>query len=344
MVNLPNEVSAAAGTAAPARASVSVPAATPAAPRPPDPAIEVAALTRTYGERVALDGVNLAVPRGEIFGFLGPNGGGKTTLFRILSTLLAPTGGTARVFGLDVASDARAIRSRIGVVFQSPGLDVKLRVIENLRHQGHLYGLVGRALEDRIAELLARFGLADRARDLVETLSGGLRRRVDLVRGLLHAPELLLLDEPTTGLDPGVRLELWEYLRALKANGRLTILVTTHIMEDAEKCDRLAILDRGRILAVDTADALKARIGGDVITIGCRAPEALRDRIRERFGGEPVVVDGMVRLERPGGARFIPELLEACAGQVDTVTLGKPTLEDVFTHLTGHRFASVEGE
>ncbi|MBI3269852.1 MAG: ABC transporter ATP-binding protein [Planctomycetes bacterium] len=313
--------------------------ATAPAPTPATaPAVETAGLTHRYGERVALAALDLAVQCGEIFGLLGPNGGGKTTLFRVLSTLMAPTGGTARVLGLDVGKDARAIRSRIGVVFQTPSLDKKLKVIENLRYAGHLYGLAGADLDRRIQELLERFRLADRASDLVEKLSGGLQRRVDLARGLLHGPELVLMDEPTTGLDPGARIDLWEHLRALRAGGKMTLLVTTHLMEDAEKCDRLGILDQGKLVGLGAPEALKGQIGGDVITVGTAAPEQLRDRIRERFGGEPAVVDGKVRIERPGGARFIPELLEAFSGEISTVMLGKPTLEDVFTHLTGHRF------
>ncbi|MBI5367900.1 MAG: ATP-binding cassette domain-containing protein, partial [Planctomycetes bacterium] len=332
---LPSPPAAPAATSAPAAgAGASAPLPTPSSsPVPPlaaeAPAVEVSGLTRTYGDRTALAGLDLSVRRGEIFGLLGPNGGGKTTLFRILSTLLSPTSGSARVLGLAVDSAGREIRKRIGVVFQSPSLDKKLKVVENLRHQGRLYGLRGADLEKRIADLLARFRVTDRAGEIVEKLSGGLARRVDIARGLLHSPELLLLDEPTTGLDPGARIDLWEHLRDLKAKQGITLLVTTHLMDDAEKCDRLAIIDRGRVVAVGAPHELRSRIGGDIITVGGPAPETLRDRIREKFGGEPTLLDGQIRMERKDGARFVPELIEAFSGAIDTVTVGKPTLEDV---------------
>jgi ABC-2 type transport system ATP-binding protein len=300
--------------------------------------VEVADLTQRYGERVALDGVSFEVVSGHIFGLLGPNGGGKTTLFHILSTRLMPTSGTARVFGFDVARDAREVRRRIGVVFQSQSVDGKLTVAENLRHQGHLYGLRGKSLGARIEEMLARLGLTERARERAEKLSGGLRRRVEIAKAMLHRPALLLLDEPTTGLDIGVRHELWAYLEALRSSEGVTIMLTTHTMEEAETCDRICLIDEGRIIALDTPAALKAGIGGDVVTATTPEPERLQEQIRTRFGGEPKVVGHTVRIERERGHEFITELIEAFPGEIDAVTLSRPTLEDVFIERTGHHF------
>ncbi len=301
------------------------------------PAIQVDNLTFRYGDRAALDGVSFTVGPGEVFGLLGPNGGGKTTLFRILSTLLLPASGQARIFGLDVAREPHAVRRRIGVVFQAASLDRKLSALENLIHQGHLYGMRGRALRHRAQESLSRLSLADRAGDRVETLSGGLQRRVELAKGLLHNPELLLLDEPSTGLDPGARLDLWQYLTHLRESERVTVLVTTHLLEEAERCDRLAILDRGKLVAEGTPDHLKKSIGGDVIVLGARDPDALRRQVEERFALAATTVNGTVRIERERGHEFIAQLVEAFPGQIDSVSVSKPTLEDVFIHQTGHR-------
>jgi ABC-2 type transport system ATP-binding protein len=303
-----------------------------------DSLLVVEALTHRYGERIALNRVGFEVAKGEIFGLLGPNGGGKTTLFRILSTLVAPSEGSVHMFGIDVVRDQNEIRRRIGVVFQAPSLDRKLTVLENLRHQGHLYNLRGRDLQSRIDRLLARFGMADRKGDLVETLSGGQRRRVELAKGLLHKPQVLLLDEPSTGLDPRVRRELSDYLEQLRDEDGVTILLTTHLMEEADRCDRLAILDRGQLVALDTPQRLKEQIGGDVISVETRQPQPLAEQIGKRFNIEARVLEGSVRIERTNGHRFITELVEAFPGQIDAVSVHKPTLEDVFIHLTGHRF------
>jgi ABC-2 type transport system ATP-binding protein len=289
-------------------------------------------LTHRYGERLALDRVSFTVQRGELFGLLGPNGGGKTTLFRILTTLMKPTAGQVLMDGGPMD------RHRFGVVFQSPSLDKKLTVAENLRHHGHIYGLSGALLRQRMDELLTRFGLADRRNEFVEKLSGGLRRRVELAKGLLNKPALLLLDEPSTGLDPRARRELGDYLAELRAKDGVTVLLTTHIMEEADRCDRLAILDRGRLVALDKPAALKERVGGDVITV---EPARLREAIEKRFGVKASVVDNTVRIERPRGHEFVPALVEAFPGEINSVSVGKPTLEDVFIHLTGHRFEEI---
>jgi ABC-2 type transport system ATP-binding protein len=302
-------------------------------------AVQVERVSYAYGKRQALRDVTFDVARGEIFGLLGPNGGGKTTLFRILATLFPPMGGTVALLGTDVARDPGAIRERIGVVFQSPSLDGKLSVLENLRHHGHLYGLSGRALRERIAESLGRAGLADRAHERVERLSGGLKRRVEIAKGLLHRPDLLILDEPSVGLDPGARRDLWRDLGSLRAERGITVLLTTHLLDEAERCDRLAILDRGALVALGTPDGLRRTIGGDVVTVRAREDAArLLDAVRERFGVEGSLLDGAVRVERPQGAAWVAELASAFPGEIDSVTVSRPTLEDVFVRKTGHRF------
>ncbi len=302
--------------------------------------IRVEDLAHRYNGRVALDRVSFDVRRAELFGLLGPNGSGKTTLFRILSTLMVPAGGRALVLDCDAARDPHALRRRIGVVFQAQSIDVKLTAEENLRHQGHLYGLSGAALTARITEMLGRVGLTGRAHERAETFSGGMQRRLELAKGLLHHPSVLLLDEPTTGLDPGARRDLWQYLASLRDEERVTIVVTTHLMEEAERCDRLAILNEGKLVALGTPTELKREIGGDVILLDARGPKSLAQRIGARFGVQPAVIEGKVRLEREHGHRFVTDVVEAFPGEIDAVSISKPTLEDVFIHRTGHRFWS----
>jgi ABC-2 type transport system ATP-binding protein len=282
--------------------------------------------------------VSFAVGAGELFGLLGPNGGGKTTALQVLATLLRPTGGAARVFGADVVGDAASVRRRIGVVFQHPALDIRLTPLENLRHHGHLYGLRGAELARRSGELLLRLGVADRGRDRVSTLSAGLRRRVEIAKGLLHRPGLLLLDEPTAGLDPGGRRDVWDTVEDLRAREGITVLATTHLMDEAERCDRIGILDKGALAALGTPAELKGGIRGDVISLAAADPRGLAGEIRGRFGGEVSVVDGAVRIERQDGAELVPRLAEAFPGAIRSITVGEPTLEDVFLQRTGHRF------
>lgn len=301
-------------------------------------AIEVSSLSLQYGSRKALDDLSFSVQPGEIFGLLGPNGGGKTSLFRVLATLVPPNSGRAMICGRDVIREPREVRRRIGVVFQAPNLDRKLTARENLRHQGHLYGLRGASLRSRIDQILARLDLKDREDDLVETLSGGQRRRVELAKGLLHQPEVLLLDEPSTGLDPGARISLWNYLRSLQSSDAVTILLTTHLLDEAEKCDRLAILDRGRLVACGTPDSLKREIGGEIILVDTHQPNVLRQRLQQRFSLEATALGDMLRLEHPRGHEFIPQLVEAFPGEIQSVRVSKPTLEDVFIRRTGHTF------
>jgi ABC-2 type transport system ATP-binding protein len=307
------------------------------------PVVEVTDLRHAYGERVALDGVSLSVDAGEIFAILGPNGSGKTTLFRILSTLVPAPPGRVKVLGMDAAGQRDAVRRQIGVVFQAPSLDKQLTAAENLTHQGHLYGLRGPDLARRVADALAAVNLADRAGERVDKFSGGMRRRVEIAKGLLHRPRVLLMDEPSTGLDPAARIDLWRHLRQVSGTknetGGVTVLLTTHLMEEADQADRLAIMDRGKVMACDTPGALKERIGGDVITITSRQPEAVRAAILQRFGVDAQEVGAVLRIERPRGHEFVPQLIEAAPGMVESVSVGKPTLEDVFIRLTGQRLA-----
>jgi ABC-2 type transport system ATP-binding protein len=300
--------------------------------------ISVRDIVHRYDGRTALNGVSFDVQATELFGLLGPNGSGKTTLFRILSTLMVPVGGRAIILGHDVAKEPTQLRREIGVVFQAQSIDIKLTAAENLWHQGHLYGLRGAPLKSRIAEMLARVGLADRAHEKAETFSGGMQRRLELAKGLLHHPSVLLLDEPTTGLDPGARRDLWQYLQMLREEEKVTVIVTTHLMQEAEECTRIAILNEGNLVALGTPADLTSEIGADVILLDCKDPESVAERIRARFHGDAQVMDGKVRLERQQGHRFITELVEAFPGEIQAVSVSKPTLEDVFIHRTGHRF------
>jgi ABC-2 type transport system ATP-binding protein len=280
-----------------------------------------------------------------LFGLLGPNGSGKTTLFRILSTLMLPTAGHATIMGCDAGLEPARVRRQIGVVFQAQSVDLKLTAYENLWHQGHLYGLRGAALKERIREILSRVGLADRAKELVETFSGGMQRRIELAKGLLHRPGVLLLDEPTTGLDPGARRDLWQYLATLRDEEQVSVLVTTHLMEEAERCDRLAILNEGNLVALGTPAELKSEIGGDVILLdAAHDAELLAERIRARFHVETTVLENQVRIEREGAHRFVTEVVEAFPGEIEAISVSKPALEDVFIRRTGHKFWSEKAE
>jgi ABC-2 type transport system ATP-binding protein len=292
---------------------------------------------------LALEGVTLEIKQGETFAVLGPNGGGKSTLFRILATLAKPSAGSAKVDGLDVAEQADEVRKRIGVVFQAPSLDIKLTAYENLMHQGHLYGLRGSALEGRIAGALEAVGLKERAKDFAEMFSGGMKRRLEIAKSLLHSPKLLLLDEPTTGLDPGARRELWQTLLAMRAKTGLTVAMTTHLMDEADRCDRVAILSAGKLIACGTPGELKAQIGAEVLTVVPQEAESaveMAGRIAESFGpwgekGRPEVVDGAIRMEHHDGAGLLPRIASMFPGRFKSMSVSKPTLEDVFHRLTG---------
>lgn len=305
-------------------------------------AVLVESLTRHFGDRAALCEVSFAVAPGEILGLLGPNGGGKTTLFRILCTLLRPTGGAARVFGFDVVERPADVRRQIGVVFQSPSLDGKLTCRENLQHQGHLYGLRGRDLRTRIDGMLDELGVADRADDKADDLSGGLRRRVELAKVFLHRPRLLLLDEPSTGLDPLARRDLWQRLAGLRDALGTTILLTTHILEEAAGADRVAILDRGRLVACDRPARLIEQLGKSVITLRAARPAEIADEAGRELGAKPLVLGGEIRIESDsadGQAELAGRLMRQFGGRIESLTIGRPTLEDVFVHHTGHAFS-----
>ena len=297
--------------------------------------IKVENLSYAYGARRALVDVTFSISQGEVFGVLGPNGSGKTTLFKILSTLIPIDQAAVNILGHELGSGAQRVRQYLGVVFQRPSLDLKLTVTENLRHHGHLYGLRGKTLKQRIQEGLNRFELTDRANERVETLSGGLQRRAELAKATLHKPKLLLLDEPSTGLDPGVRKSFREYLVSLQET---TVILTTHILDDVEGCDRVGILNAGELVAIGTPDELKRRVSGDIVIVDSPVPEELEPRISQRFGYAATLIEGALRIECRNGHEFVRDVVAAFPNEIRSVRFGKPTLEDVFIKLTGRYF------
>ena len=302
------------------------------------PAVDVSGVSFVYGDKPALDEVSFQVAPAVLFGLLGPNGGGKTTLFKLLSTLLPLQQGTIRLLGRDVHRQPAAVRRLIGVTFQAPSLDRTLSVFENLACHARLYGLTGHSLTSRVTELLDRLGLSERSGDKVESLSGGLARRVEIAKGLLHSPRLLLLDEPSTGLDPGARLDLWRYLSSLRDESGVTVIVTTHLMEEAERCDDLALLDRGRIVARGSPAELRRSLGGDCLTIRGPQPESLAADISSRFGVAVRQVGEDLRIDAQTDHSLLGRVLDAFGPRIEAVSLARPTLEDVFVERTGHRF------
>ena len=303
------------------------------------PLLEVQNLSYQYGSRKALQGLTFSVEKAEIFGFLGPNGGGKSTTFKILSTLYPTQPGQIKVFGLDLAQNTIAIRRRMGIVFQLPALDKKLKVRENLVHQGHLYGLSGKELQSRIDRDLERVGLKDRQKDKVEKLSGGLHRRVELAKALLNNPELVILDEPSTGLDPAARKEFWGHLENLRESQGMTVLVTTHYLEEADRCNRLLILDQGQKVALGKPEDLKAEIGGEVLRLRAKEPALLAAQLMEKMNIKTQMVGELLQIEQPKAYQLVTPIMETFSDQILSLTLGLPTLEDVFIHKTGRRFA-----
>jgi ABC-2 type transport system ATP-binding protein len=297
--------------------------------------IEVRDLRKSFGTVEAVRGVTFGVAPGEVFGFLGPNGAGKTTTINILATLLAPTAGTAVLAGYDVVRQPLEVRRAIGIVFQDPSLDNRLTAELNLRFHAMLYGVPVGAARARIDRVLEMVGLADRRRSVVATFSGGMKRRLEIARALLHTPRVLFLDEPTIGLDLQTRRRIWEHVLELRRQEGVTIFMTTHYIEESEHCDRIAIIDHGEIIALDAPEALRRRVGGDVITIRSPDPERLLAAVQDRFGGGGRVVDGTVVVERQGGAEFVPRLAAAFPGLVAAVSVERPTLDDVFLQMTG---------
>jgi ABC-2 type transport system ATP-binding protein len=296
-----------------------------------------------YGTLLAVTDVSFEVAEGEVFGLLGPNGAGKTTTINMLCTLLRPTSGQARVNGFDVVRQRGDVRRSIGLVFQQPTLDETLTAEQNLRFHAYAYGVPGGVREQRMRDLLALVELGDRRGSRVRTFSGGMKRRLEIARGLLHHPRVLFLDEPTLGLDPQTRRRIWEYLAELRARESLTILMTTHYMDEAENCDRIAVIDRGIIVALDTPNALKSAVGGDLITIATGDGEAAAEELRSRYTVSPVVEDGTVSFQVPAGEAFLPEFVRSFSQPMEAIGLRRPTLDDVFLHLTGREIRDPEG-
>jgi ABC-2 type transport system ATP-binding protein len=301
------------------------------------PAVAVQHVTYRYRDRVALDDVSFDVPAGEIFGLLGPNGGGKSTLFRLLATASLLQDGWLNISGYDLKDNPFEVRQLIGVVFQSPSLDKKLTVFENLRHHARLYGMSRSEYVGRIDESLDRVGLLNRRADRVETLSGGLARRAEIAQSLLHRPGVLIMDEPSTGLDPAARSDLWRYLETLPAQG-VTILLTTHLMEEAERCARVGILDRGKLVGLGRPADLRAEIGGEVVSIQSLHAEELARQLESRLSVAVHCHGSRVRFELPGGFPSLAGVLEVASGRMDSISVARPTLEDVFLKRTGHQF------
>jgi len=312
------------------------------APGRPEPAVHVRDLVKRFDAVEAVRGIDLDVAPGETFGFLGPNGAGKSTTIKILCTLLEATSGTARVAGYDVHRETDAVRRSIGLVFQEPTLDAYLTADQNLRFHGELYGVDRSTAAQRRHEVLEMVGLDSRAKDLVQTFSGGMRRRLEIARGLLHSPRVLFLDEPTIGLDPQTRASIWEYLGELHRLQEVTIFVTTHYMDEAENCDRIAIMNEGSLVALDTPEALKAGVGKDRVQITTEDDEKAIHVLDERFGLEAAVHEGAVTVPVAGGAQFVPRLFAELGVPILSVTVTRPSLDDVFLSYTGRTIRDAE--
>ena len=304
--------------------------------------IQAQGLFKRYGKLEAVRGIDLEIHAGEIFGFLGPNGAGKSTTISILCTLLKPTAGSAQVAGIDVAHDPARVRQRIGLVFQDPSLDDQLTGRENLEFHAWIYSVPAALRRQRIDQMLDLLQLSDRAGSQVRTYSGGMKRRLEIARGMLHQPQILFLDEPTLGLDPQTRRNIWTHLNDLRARTGVTIFMTTHYMDEAEYCDRIGIIDRGQIVALGTPDQLKAMVGGDVVTMTSTQPEAAAGEIQQLLGVTPAADNGSLRMEVPDGKAFVPRLVRELTVPVDTISLRRPSLDDVFLKLTGRAIRDEE--
>jgi len=299
--------------------------------------VKVEGLVKNFGELVAVNAVSFEVEKGEIFGFLGPNGAGKTTTISMLCTLLKPTGGRATVNGFDISTDKHLVRESIGLVFQDPSLDDRLTARENLEFHAVLYHVPRNIRDSRIEEVLDMVSLDDRADDRIETYSGGMKRRLEIARGLLHYPKVLFLDEPTIGLDPQTRNYIWEYIEGLKKREAITIFLTTHYMEEAEHCDRIAVIDSGNIIALDTPENLKDNVGGDVIKLKTEDDDGAKEELTRRFPDLEMLNDPECKLcfKMEKGEEFIPDLIRDFGTKIVSVSLHRPTLDDVFLQLTG---------
>jgi ABC-2 type transport system ATP-binding protein len=302
----------------------------------------VAGLTKRYGEIEAVRGIDFDVARGETFGFLGPNGAGKTTTIKILCTLANATSGTASVAGYDAARQRDAVRRSIGLVFQDTTLDTYLTAEQNLRFHAELYGVPKAAVNPRMRQVMDMVGLWDRKDSLVSTFSGGMQRRLEIARGLLHAPRVLFLDEPTVGLDPQTRSSIWHYINELKGREDITIFLTTHYMDEAENCDRIAIIDHGQIVAIDTPEALKASIGKDRVQIHTADDPAAIAALARTFGIEAVTSEGAVTFSVAAGEQFVPRLFAEFTVPIQSVSVSRPSLDDVFMSYTGTTIRDAE--
>jgi ABC-2 type transport system ATP-binding protein len=299
-------------------------------------------LTKSFGDVHAVRGVSFSVAPGEVFGFLGPNGAGKSTTINMLCTLVRPTSGSARVGGHDVATERDDVRRHIGLVFQDPTLDGYLTAEQNLRLHAELYGIDPAVVPARMRQMLEMVDLWERRGDTVMTFSGGMRRRLEIARGLMHSPRVLFLDEPTIGLDPQTRSSIWRYIRALQQTEETTIFMTTHYMDEAEFCDRIAIMDRGEIVVLDTPAALKAAVGADRVTIGTADDEAALAALADNFGIEGSVSEGAVTFFVASGEEFVPRLFAELGVPITAVSVSRPTLDDVFMNYTGSTIRDAE--
>jgi ABC-2 type transport system ATP-binding protein len=309
------------------------------------PAISVTGLTKSYGEIEAVRGIDFEVARGETFGFLGPNGAGKSTTISVLCTLARPTSGSARVAGLDVVGERDRVRRNIGLVFQDTTLDNYLSAEQNLRLHAELYGMPRETIAPRMQTVLEMLQLWERRESLVGTFSGGMKRRLEIARGLLHSPRVLFLDEPTIGLDPQTRSSIWSYITKLEDEQDVTIFLTTHYMDEAEYCDRIAIIDRGKIVALDTPEALKASVGKDRVQITTDDDEAAIAALGERFQIEAQVAEGSVTFGVASGEQFVPRLFDEwdpAHPPIRSVTVARPSLDDVFMSYTGTTIRDAE--
>jgi ABC-2 type transport system ATP-binding protein len=313
-----------------------------AKPSPTTPAIAVSDLVKTYGEVRAVRGINFEVGMGEVFGFLGPNGAGKSTTINMLCTLAKPTSGHATVAGHDVVRERDDVRRNIGLVFQDPTLDGYLTAAQNLQLHAELYGVQSDLVRPRMQQVMEMVGLWDRRDGTVSTFSGGMRRRLEIARGLMHSPRVLFLDEPTIGLDPQTRRSIWSYIRELQEREEITIFMTTHYMDEAEWCDRIAIMDHGEIVALDTPEALKATVGTDRVTIHIDDNDAAIAALREQFGVEAQVSEGAVVFGVPAGEEFVPRLFAEFGLPIRSVAVSRPTLDDVFMSYTGSTIRDAE--